>query len=276
MKPLLLVPLLFFLLMGCERPKGFTLKKITSHHTADPKWGVEQDLEKETLATYLQGPYTYLGSGNHTYAFESPDKKTVIKFFKQKHMRTSDFFISSKTKKRREKERDDSFSSYKIAYEKLKEETGLLYLHLNKTSHLDTTLTLIDQEGKSLAVSLDDMEFYLQKKGVLALEYLEGLFQEKAYDKAILAVRSLLHLIATRNQKGLYDKDLQFFKNFAFVDGEPIEIDIGEFRNDVPIAPTYQELEAVSAELKQFIDKNAHEFSPIAHFVIDKDIESYR
>lgn len=271
---LLIIPLFFAI--GCGRPKGFTLDKITSSYERDPRWEVKNTLSQNELQKLFEGPYTYLGSGNHTYAFESPDGKVVIKFFKQKHMNGQKSFISLKTKQKRIIERDESFSSYKLAFEKLREETALLYLHLNPTDFLHRTLVLIDQNGKEQTVNLDKMEFLVQKKATLSLDHLEKLFSENSYDEALFALRSLLHLVAKRNQMGIYDKDLQFYKNFGFIENHAVEIDIGEFRLGKAVRPTYEELQELSLQLKDFIQKNAPEFFPIATSIIDKDIKSYQ
>ena len=276
MKNLVLILLSLLFIIGCDRPKGFTLKKVTSSYPTEKCWDVQNDLSKEELTKLLEGPYHYLGSGNHTYAFESPDRKAVIKFFKQKHMRVQSPLITVKTKKRRAKEREESFSSYKLAFERLREETGLLYLHLNQTHHLNKKLTLLDQHGDKVIVNLDDMEFLIQKKATLAFDHLEKLFSEGAYDKALISIRSLFNLIAKRNMLGIYDRDLQFFKNFGFIDNDAIEIDIGEFRLDQSIHTTYEELHELSHQIKDFVNQKAPEFSPIANHVIDRDIESYR
>lgn len=276
MKQILLIFLIFSLLAGCGRSKGFTLRKITSSYGADPRWDVESDLSPQDLATLLQGPYTYLGSGNHTYAFVSADEKTVIKFFKQKHMRVQAPFLSSETKLRRTKERHESFSSYLLAYEKLRPETGLLYLHLNPTHHLHQMVTLIDQQGKEHRVNLDEMEFLLQKKATLSFDHLNQLFSEGAYDKAISSICSLLHLVAKRNQMEIYDKDIQFYKNFGFIENQAVEIDIGEFRTGRNLRTTREELQELSFQLKDFIQESSPEFTAIANFVIDKEIENYR
>lgn len=276
MKKIILVMSSFLLIVGCERSKGFTLSKVTSSYQKDPRWEVKNDLSESELSNLFTGPYSYLGSGNHTYAFVSSDGKVVIKFFKQKHMRVQSPLISSKTKARRKMEREESFSSYLLAFEKLREETGLLYLHLNPTNHLHQTLTLIDQQGKKLTVNLDEMEFLIQKKATLSFDHLEKLFSEGAYDKALLSIRSLLHLVAKRNQMGIYDQDLQFFKNFGFIENDAIEIDIGEFRVGKNVRKADEELEELSFQLKNFIKQKAPEFSSIATSIIDQDIKSYR
>lgn len=57
-----------------------------------------------------------------------------------------------------------SFQSYKIAFEKLKEASGLLYLHLNHTTDLKKQVHLVDHLGSSYQVNLDDVAFLIQKK----------------------------------------------------------------------------------------------------------------
>src|SRR5258706_12163985 len=69
--------------------------------------------EKENIDKILTEPFSFLGSGGQCYAFVSKDEKYVLKFFKQKANPCP------------------LFNSCKIAYETLKEETGMLALHLN-------------------------------------------------------------------------------------------------------------------------------------------------
>ncbi|MCB1084724.1 MAG: hypothetical protein KDK60_01330, partial [Chlamydiia bacterium] len=146
--------------------------------------------------------------------------------------------------------REETFSSYKIAFETLANETKTLYLHLNRTKHLKVPLTLIDQHGKTLKVAADKMEFLIQRRAVLALDYLRSLTDPEAIADGAL---SLLRIAQERNRQGIDDKDLQFFKNFGFVDGEAVEIDIGELTVDSPPKPLKQELETLSLQLQEFI-----------------------
>ncbi len=274
-KPLLLFLSLLFL-SGCQRPKGFTLKKVTSYHSPSPKWETTTSISEKELFDILDQPYTYLGSGNHTYAFVSQDGLYVMKFFKQKHMRTQGLFLSSEKLKKRAQEREESYVSYKIAYEHLKEETGTIYLHLNKTDHIGMTLTLIDQEKNPTQINLDEMEFLIQKKGVLAFEHLGNLIRKKAYDEMFHAVTSLLQVVAKRNQKGIYDKDLQFFKNFGFLGNHAIEIDIGEFKWGEEVPNVYEELTRLSYQIREFVREEAPDFAPKVESMMNKEISKYR
>ncbi|WP_420422645.1 hypothetical protein [Simkania sp.] len=228
---------------ACERPKGFTLKKIQSYYDNDSRWETTppSPSQQATLKDLFAHPFTYLGSGNHCYAFLSEDGQYVLKFFKQKHMRTQSFidFIPMPAKMllypkkkylRRKGERDKSFTSYKIAYEHLKKETGLFYLHLNKTDLFHQEVTLIDQNGEKQIVPIDQMEFLIQKKAQVGYKRLDTLFSLGKREDALESIASLLTVITRRMEKGYFDKDLQFFKNFGFIGNQAIEIDIGELR----------------------------------------------
>lgn len=228
---------------SCERPKGFTLKKVQSYYENDPRWDTTSptSYEQAKLKELFAHPFTYLGSGNHCYAFESEDGKYVLKFFKQKHMRTQSFidflpmpakmlFYSKKKYLRRKGQRDKSYTSYKIAYEQLKKETGVFYLHLNKTDQFHQNVTLIDQNGQEHSVPIDQMEFLIQHKAQVGYKRLEDLFSAGNREDALESIASLLTVITRRMEKGYHDKDLQFFKNFGFIGNQAIEIDIGELR----------------------------------------------
>lgn len=238
---LIWISTLFIFLTGCDRPKGFTLQKITSYHKNDPRWNASPLTihEEDQLRQILSEPFTYFGSGNHCYAFISSDGNFMLKLFKQKHMSTRSFIdwlpspakcIFHPTKKytRHMQEREKSFNSYKIAYDYLKKETGVFYLHLNKTNHLNQTVTLISQNDHTVFVDIDKMEFLIQKKAQVGYSRLEELFNEGKLEEALKSIASLFSIILKRMEKGFCDKDLQLFKNFGFIDNQAMEIDIGE------------------------------------------------
>lgn len=285
MKRYLALIILLLASWGCSRPQGFTLKKILSKHPNDPRWDVSLPNEGDAIQSYFLQPYTYLGSGNHCYAFKSEDGQYVLKFFKQKHMRTQSLldylplpakrlFYPMERIKRRTQEREESFTSYKIAYEHLQKETGVIFLHLNKTEGLLPTLSLVDQQGQVLEIPLDNMEFLLQKKATLAFKHFESLFNHK---EALLdAVESLLRLIATRNQKGIFDKDLQFYKNFGFSQGEALEVDVGEFKLDEPPRDVVEETQEVSLQIRDFIQEHASHLLPDVQKRIEETLKTLK
>jgi hypothetical protein len=117
------------------------------------------------------------------------------------------------------------FETYKAAYEHLREETGLLYIHLNKTSEWSSFATLIDNRGKKIFVNLDSTEFMVQQRAQKIYERFDELVREENDRDLKLCIRSFLQLIATRCEKGFADQDLSVRKNFGFVGNKAIQID---------------------------------------------------
>lgn len=128
---------------------GFTESNISSDFAFQPAWEVRplSKAEEEEAALALNQSYRYLGKGCQSYVFESEDGKFVIKFFKYQRFRMHSwlkFFppMPALVKYRQEKmekkwkKLDGFVRSWKVAFEHLKEETGLVFVHLNKTEGL--------------------------------------------------------------------------------------------------------------------------------------------
>ncbi len=161
----------------------------------------------------LSQPFHYLGSGGTCYVFASADEKYVLKFFKHHHLK--------KEKKQR------VYTSCKEAFEKLKKETALVYVHLERTPADLPTVTLIDKLGIAHKVPLDGVDFLLQKKAEMAYSYLQRLFEMGAISAAENALRSIENLGTMLVDKGFYDLDPKIETNLGFIDGNAVKIDVG-------------------------------------------------
>lgn len=209
-----------------------------------PEWEVPSlpEAECKVVKSLLDQKFYYLARGAQAYVFASEDGRFVIKFFQHYRMRPPpwthlcpSWFLSSLSHekiKRREALLQADFESYKIAYENLKKETGIVFLHLNKTRNLNQSLTLIDRLGIAHKIDLDQTEFLIQKRAVLAFETLNHLMQKGEVIAAKKAVSALFDLMLIRCKKGIFDKDPDFATNFGFFEGEPMQIDVGRFRLD--------------------------------------------
>src|SRR5690349_15990834 len=98
---------------------GFRIGKLHLDFPYQPQWEIACDPAIERI---LRQPFTFLGKGSQSYVFESQDGQTVVKLFRF--------------------DRPDAiqlFDACKLAYDSLRDETGLLYIHLNITHmHLPT------------------------------------------------------------------------------------------------------------------------------------------
>jgi len=256
-----------------KQTHGFRIHKIQSDLSFNKQWEIPP-LDTETknhIQTILSQPYYFLGSGGQCYAFVSKDRKYVLKVFKQHHMRKKHWLdriipfkaFREKYLKRRLEKFDRLFTSCKIAYDHFKENTALLYIHLNKTKDLDMRLKFYDAIGVVHELDLDALEFTLQKKASMAFPTLTALLENHQIEEAKLRLQSLLDLIFKRSQLGIADHDPRR-RNFGFIDKKAVEIDLGSFTIEEPLKRENEGKRAFFFEtmkLRRWVQKNHPELS---------------
>ncbi len=191
------------------------------------------------IQSTLDQPFYFLSKGGQCYAFVSQDGTTVLKFFKQHHIRLWNWFnqvtlgpLDNYRKHLIEKRVYQSsfmFDSCKIALEELKEATGLLYVHLNQTNDFKKKLTLYDNLGILHQIDLDITDFILQKKASPSYTTIKKHLREKNLDAAKECLASLAALIKEKEEKGIADRDFNIKTNIGFIGNQAIEIDVGSF-----------------------------------------------
>ena len=252
-----------------KQTAGFTVTRISSDLPFHPEWEVEEQLSQEELTNLLSQPYHFLGKGAQAFAFASEDGKAVIKFFKHHRLSPAPWlkavpFATRSSDKKNSKLIKD-FTSYRLAYEKLREETGLLYLHLNTASKLGIVLDLVDRLGIHHPVPLDRYTFLVQRRAEDSYETVRAWVEKGQMDAAKRGITSLVQLLKTRNARGIYDKDPDINTNFGFVGEAAIQIDVGRFRmRNGPADPgeyaritdnLHQHLMALSPELDKHLQE---------------------
>ncbi len=220
--------------------KPFCLGAICSPLPSLQKWTCRElsEEERSQVSEALSQSYNYLGSGGQCYAFSSEDDKYVIKFFKQKSFALPKwmerfplpFLIAPLKKaklKKKEHQRSKVFSAFKLSLDQLPQETGMLFVHLNRTTDLGKTLCFCDAEGKQHWLHLDDLEFVVQKKAEMAFARIDTLMQSGNVSAAKEAVFKLLQFHESLHRKGFRNRDPNFRSNCGFIDNEPVLIDVG-------------------------------------------------
>lgn len=282
--------LLTALIIGVERfchkkTASFTVNKICSNLSFDPKWEVAPlaHEKQEQVRAIFDQKFAFLGKGAQCFAFESADGNYVLKFFRFTHMRPS-FFISHlpsfsfwehyKQKRVRKKEIKllQDFTSYKIAYEELKEETGLVFIHLNKTQNINKSIHITDKLGICHTLELDEMHFILQKKARLFYPVMQELIEQGQVRAAQRALKDLVDFLILRNQKGIDDKDPDLLTNFGFIDSKLIQIDIGRFKKSFFLKSRksrQEELLRITDRLQKWLEVRNVELSDYLRTQID-------
>ena len=235
---LIFIVIFSFSLLAHFRGKGFHESKILSSLEYNPQWDISlEENEKKKILKILSQDFFYLNRGRQCFVFVSADKKYVIKFFNHRRFRVPDYFsyipFFEKTCNKKREIRNNRlqfyFNSYKLAYEKLKEETGLIFVHLNKTTDLHKKIRIKDPCSGIHEMDLDAVEFVLQKKSEPILSYLQERMEKEGDIGFEKALDTFLQVIATRCNKNISDDDLDVAINFGFVEGKAIVFDSGRF-----------------------------------------------
>ena len=267
--PLMLLAVGLYL---CSFKRGFTVEKISSTLPFNEEWETKALTEKERehlLCEVLSQTFYCLGAGRQGYTFASQDNKYVLKFFKmhkilpKNWLRDFPFSLFEKYRLDNVEKRQDLFESifknFKAAYEEMPKETGLVYLHLNKTRDLKTKIKLVDHEGKKWFVDLDTKEFVVQLKAQRVCDYLLEL--KESEEQLRSAVRSLLQSVAALCMHGYCDRSVDICNNFGFADKQAILFDFTHFYADESLKqPRYLQAEVLSAVEK--ISHWAERFNP--------------
>ncbi len=251
----------------CKLQTGsFTIARISSQLQYHPEWEVPalSENDEQEIKKALSQPYYFFSKGAQSFVFASEDGTAVIKFFRHHHLSAPSWvrflplaWARHSIHKKNSKLSKD-FTSYKLAYEVLREESGLLYLHLNKTSHLNLTLDLVDNLGIHHPLPLDQYEFVVQKRATLVYSALETWIQKGEFEEAKKALTSLVKLLTVRSQKGIFDKDPDLNTNFGFIGTQSLQIDIGRFKRKPP-AVDQNELIRITDNLHQWLMHRAPE-----------------
>ncbi|MBS0649211.1 MAG: hypothetical protein JSS10_08320 [Verrucomicrobia bacterium] len=229
------------------------------------------------LSALLSQSFTYLGEGHQCLAFVSEDQQYVLKFpllrphpspwwhklpfYARKHQHLHAHRIYKKLKK-------DSVR-YFLALDTLKAETGLVYVHLNRTSILNTKVQITDKEGLQHIIDLDQVEFLLQKKAQLVYPALQAWMNQGQIHQAKEGLFNLVQLLYKRLEKGVDDPEQNLEGNFGFIGTEAIQIDLGHLRKKKQptnpviekkkienlLAPLKQQLAADYPQLSQYLEQ---------------------
>ncbi len=213
-----------------QRPKGFLeCHALPSNNNSE--WDISplSPNEQQLLFHIFSQPFHFLAAGAQAYAFESEDGRYVIKFFRMNRLtpRPIHFFHPRKWK-RRKSNLQLTFNAYKLVYENLREETGLHFIHLNRTTHLKTVLYVTDQKKKEHSIDLDQVPFIVQDKAELLQQRLHRLKREQKFEELQTAMDSFLTLVKHRIELGLTDLDDGIENNYGFVGERPIHLDVGK------------------------------------------------
>ncbi len=228
-------------------------------------------LDQEILAA-LDQPFRYLARGHQCYAFASEDDRYVIKMPRTDIYRVPfwrrvfPFDIGQASLHTdKEKRKECLLRSFRIAFEELREETGLMAVHLKRTGCYPQTLNLIDRIGRRYSFCLDDAPFLLQKKRPILMQAVKQALKQGDREEAKRILAAFIEVVDARAKKAILFKDASYMRNYGYDGKTAYMIDIGSFyrREDISLA---------EASLKSFSET----LSPLKEWLADNDPELFR
>ena len=223
----------------------FRVANITYEQPDNPQWDVPPltAAEKTRLDQILSQKYYYIGKGAQSYAFSSADQKYVLKFFKYKHLKPSIFSewlppippfseYRDKQASRKMYKLNGVFAGYRLAYEMHKEDSGLVFIHLNKTDNLHEKVTVVDKIGLERTIDLDPIVFIVQEKAKTTRSAITELLDKSDIEGAKSYFGKIIDLYMSEYKKGIYDRDHGVMHNTGFVGDRPIHLDVGKMTRE--------------------------------------------
>jgi len=218
---------------------GFRLQEILSDIPNNSAWEVDPltDQQQKEVIQNLNQTFYYLGSGKQSHAFLGEDQKTVLKFFRHNDlslMKIVKHLSPEKWLWRLIKNYDPRqvFDSCKLAYLDLQDETGISYLHINKTRDQFKPVVLVDNSGVSHTINLDTTEFMVQDYCELATRRIAARMKSKDLEGAKESVKALLASIEDWSRRGILIDNPALKRNIGFCKDKVIMLDVGSLRKE--------------------------------------------
>lgn len=225
--------------------------------------------EHQQVLEILSQPYTYLGMGNQSFAFESADHQYVLKFFKFAHLKPNEKDADTAIARSKQRRIDRIFNSHQLAYELNKDNAGLIYLQLRPDEHFQQVVDVTDRWGHKQQVDLSKVVFVLQRKTTPARTEISKLLDKGDVETAKKRFQAMIDLHLSEYSRGIYDQDHNVMHNTGFIGEKAIRFDVGKMARKEEMKTNYHhDLERV----RNRIDKWLKKYYPQYHDEIVRDV----
>lgn len=265
---------------------GFNVNRL--HYSLPIALNGEND-NSDHFKEFLSEPYHYIGRGRQCYVFASKDGRYVLKMPRFDRYTLPLFwramppsFMSSYRKllfSGRQERLFFTLESFHIAATDLRDETAVVYLHFHQSKSLPKHFRIYDRLNRPLEIDLNQMAFALQEKKMVMMPLCIKAIKEKNREEAEKMLLSFLDIINIRAQKGIFNRDPSFLKNFGWDGQKSIQIDIGSFwkRSDLPKEDAYSvSLREGLAPFRQWLEKTDPELFVWFEERFEEKVESSR
>lgn len=250
----------------------FRLTNMTYELPYHPEWDIIVTPEQRAkLDELLKLKFKYVAKGSQSYVFESENQHYVLKFFKFKHLKPSwlvDYlppispfaYYQQKELARKQRKLYEVFNGYKLAYELLRDESGLFFIQLNPQKHpYPMMVTVIDKMGFERKINLSEVVFVIQEKAKTLRSVLAQLLDNGDIEGAKNRIGQIFELYLSEYNRGLYDHDHGVMRNVGFAGDKPIHLDLGKLMREERMKDPsirHEDFKKVIASIKQWLNSN--------------------
>lgn len=208
----------------------------------DPAWKTD-DKNAPFVRSLFVTKCHYLGRGKQCEAYETADNQYVIKLIRQKPIGLKPKFASlpdwfpflelkSYIIKDRIERKRALFQSFLLAYQKIPEQTGIIFVHLAPTHNMFKPALFIDPFENPMMLDLDHAQFVVQKKAKLLKPMITAYMENGEIEKAKLCVDHVFELLFECIKQGVFDLDTGLIRrdNIGLLEDRAIYIDTGKLR----------------------------------------------
>lgn len=212
----------------------------------------------------IEKSFTFLGNGCQSVAFESSDKKYVLKFFTvnpffeglRLKKRKANFFWGWKKDLKRKRRLESVLRNYSLIFKSNMNLAGLVFVRLNLDEKKLPDVLLHWPDDSSVIVNLSDYFFVIQKKADLVVDALKNL--DSLQEREIM-LRNMRAFLVQRAKLGFRDKKrtMSMHMNYGFFKGNPMQFDVGNVMFDSKVLEDPKDEIAKVVELfDSWVEKN--------------------
>lgn len=252
-----LVFLLLFLISGAFlqlRNDRFTCLKIQNNFY--PQAASAETRLDPALLPILEQKFTYYRRGAQAFVFLSEDGNYVLKIFNNRLHRQMQWYSHLPFFKEEslflQKKLQAVSESYHIANQKLKEESSLLYAHLQPSALPLKKIHIVDKLGIEHTIETEKSGFLLQKRGDLIYPIVKRWIGNNEREKAQELISSLVAFIDHCHKSGIGNEDPSVKKNLGYLEGKLFLLDVGRVTNDPNLQKEAVSLKTMQRTLRPF------------------------
>ena len=225
--------------------------------------------KKKELDAIFSQTFTFFAKCNYTYLFLSEDHKYIIKFLKRDAFDPKSWLAYIPVSfnpyhqdyNQKCEEKSKIFLAFKMAFNEFKEETSLVYMHIDTITQLHRRLAIVDREGKRYKVDVDKTNFYIEKRAQLLCPKIADLMRNKEEERAKQLITSVFAHVNFLVRRGFFDPELTLCKNLGVIEDKVVQLAIGKL---YPVTNGCTQLTQGLNSLRSWLERNYPEL--LSHF----------